>query len=761
MAARREDVAAVDAFLNEAPDADNYAATGASSERSSNGDKMDDETLQSLIAGELTDAVRFVDLELGPERARATKAYRGDPYGDEEDGRSVFVSRDVHDVVQGQLPDLIRILLGPERICEYAPEKPEDEAWIEQASQYAAYVVERDNDGFSILYSAIKDALVRKTGIVKYWWDEREEVKTERYTGLDEIGVFILQQDGELEDFDVSEMPVELTTPIGPDGQPLKLFDVTVKRRTKSGRIKLAALPPEEFIIDRRATSLRDFTLVGHRSMETVGELVAMGYDEDMVRSFVTSPELDTNIEYIERQPFARAVGSWDALNPATQRVLYVESYMWVDTDGDGVPELMKVCTMGPSYTLVHRSPTDHVPFADFHVDPEPHTFFGQSSYDKSQDVQRVKTVIMRNTLDSLAQSIHARMAVVEGQVNYDDVLNNEVGAVIRMRQAGAVVPLETPFVGQQALPVLDMFDSVREMRTGVSRMQLGLNADELQSTNEKGIEQAISGSQGKIELIARIMAEGMRKLYAGILHLTIQNQDRPRIIQLSGGFVPMDPRTWNADVSVKINVTSIVGSVSQKLASLNWIIGKQELILQLMGMNQPIVKPQQYARALKRFVELSGWRNSDAYFDDVPDDWTPPPPPPPPEDPKVVLGKMQLELEREKLEHQKTKDAWTEHRERDRMVAETILRRREMDMRYQSAVESATINAQGQEQAAQTNAQAESMRQASEADRELMGHIARMNETSMKITSQERIAERNAQASERKAAQKPAGGDK
>lgn len=747
MKVRREDIAAAGRFLDEAPDAE-YAATGASAEEDSSSFQMDDETLGAMIAGELTDAVRYTDTELGVARAAATRAYRGDLYGDEEDGRSQFVSRDVHDTVQGQLPDLVRILLGPERICEYAPMKPEDEAWIDQATQYAEYVVERDNDGFTILYAAIKDALVRKVGIIKYWWDEREEVKTEHYSGLDEMSVFILQQDGTLEDFEVTEAEpgVDPTT-----GQPVPLFDIAVKRRIKNGQIKFAALPGEEFILDRAATSLDNFKLAGHRSMKTVGELVSMGYDEDMVRTFVTSPELQTNPEYLARQPFGRAVGSWDAMNPAMQEVLYVEAYTWVDTDGDGIAELHKVCTMGAGYALVHREPTDHVPFVDFHVDPEPHTFYGESTYDKTGDIQRLKTLVQRNMYDSLAQSIHPRMTVVEGQVNYDDVLNNEVGAVIRQRAPGMVQALDTPFVGQQAMPVLDYIDSVREMRTGVSRTSLGLNPEDLQSTSEKGIEQAVTGSQGKIELIARIMANGMQKLYAGILHLTVQNQDRPRIIQLQGKFVPMDPRTWNADVAVKINVTSIVGSVSQKLQSLSWVIAKQELILTTMGMEQPIVTPQQYATALKRFAQLSGWRNSDQFFSDVPPDWKPAPPPPPPPDPKVEIARMQMELGMQKLQLEAQKAQWTEHRERDRIVADTLLRRKQMEMQYKGSVESAAINAAGNENAAQLNLSAEGMRQQHEDDRELMAHLARMAEGAAKLASQERIAERNAQAKETK----------
>lgn len=746
MKLRPEDIDAADRFLNDRTADDSEAVHGAEADADDQREGMSDEELSSIIAGELYDAVRYVDLEIGVERAKATKAYRGDPYGDEEEGRSTIVSRDVHDTVQGQLPDLLRILLGPERVCEYAPETPGDALWVDQATQYAEYVVERDNDGFTILYSAIKDALVRKTGIIKYWWDTSEEVRTEHYTGIDETGIFLLEQDGSVEGMQTTQAaPTDEALPPDPQtGQPPQLYDVELRRRIKHGRIRLECLPSEEFILDRRARGLYvgGFTLAGHRSMKTVSELVAMGYDEDDVRPFVTSPELDTNIEYIERQPYARAVGSFDALNPATQRVLYVEGYTWVDYDGDGIAELRKVCTMGPSYKVVHHEAVDHIPFADFHTDPEPHTFFGLSTADKTMDIQRIKTHVQRNMLDSLAQSIHARMAIVEGQVNVDDVLNNEVGALIRMRAPGMVAPLDTPFVGGQALPVLDYLDSTREMRTGVSRQQLGLDAEELQSTNQLAIQQSITGSQGKIELIARVMANGMRKLYAGILHLTVQNQDRPRIIQLNGQFVPVDPRTWRADVAVKINVALGSGTTEQRMSTLMAIIAKQEMIFQTMGMNQPVVTPKQYANALRKWVELAGWRNADQFFNAVPDGWQPPPPPPPPPDPRVELGMRELQLQQDRLQFEREKALWSEHRERDKNVSDAILKSREISLRYKGQQENTAVNAAAGMRTAALQAQAnhhtEEMRQHGEGNRQLMGHIADMTTAAMRAQQQD-----------------------
>ncbi|ANN76803.1 hypothetical protein [Bordetella flabilis] len=727
-----DDVDALEQFLAEQDASEaNAAANNPAPRRDEDGGMSDDE-LGALIQGELNDAVSFTDMEIGPERAEATKRYRGDAYGDEEDGRSKVVSSDVRDVVLGQLPDLMRIFFGAENVVEYEPSGAvnmqaamRQTALAEQATAYANYVFERDNDGFEILHSVFKDALIRKVGFAKFWWDDSVEVKTETYTGVDDIGMQVLQDDDEVEDIEtLAEYPDETAAqiPLAPDmpmPPPALLRDLRIKRRVARGRVKIEALPPEEFIIDRRARSAHHCALVGHRSMKTVSDLVAMGYDEDEVRTFVTSPELDNNIEYIERQPFSRAVGSFDALNPATQRVLYVEAYVRVDYDGDGIAELRKVCTMGSGYKVVHHEAADHVPFADFQCDPEPHTFFGLSLADVTMDLQRTKTVIWRNSLDSLAQSIHPRMGIVEGQVNVDDVLNNENGAVIRMRAPGMVQPLATPFVGQAAFPMLEYLDDVREMRTGVSRAQLGLDPDSLQSTNKLAVQQSISGSQGKVELQARILANGMRKLFKGILHLVVQNQDRPRTVRIRGQWVTMDPRAWNADLDVKVNIALGTGTVDSKLQALGQIVAKQEQILQTLGLANPIVSLSQYANALRAMTELSGFRDSSRFFSAVPDGYQPPAQQQPPPDPTLMLAQGQIRVAQERLELDKAKAVAQEQREQQKNAMDAMLRLKELELKYAGQERDAALDAAIRLQMAEMDQQGQS-------HRATLGHIAK-----------------------------------
>ena len=223
--------------------------------------------------------------------------------------------------------------------------------------------------------------------------------------------------------------------------------------------------------------------------------------------------------------------------------------------------------------------------------------------FDITRDLQEIKSEVMRNTLDSLAQSIHPRTVIVEGQVNIDDALNNETGAIIRARAPNMVQALTTPFVGQAAFPVLEYLDEIKESRTGMSKAAMGLNADALQSSTRAAVAATISASQGRIELTARLMAEGMKELFKTILFLVTTHQDKPRMVRLRNEWVQIDPRVWDANMDVTVNIGLGNGDLGEKIQALTMIAGKQEQIMQQFGLANPVVTPAMYIRTIQKIV--------------------------------------------------------------------------------------------------------------------------------------------------------------
>ena len=672
----------------------------------------DDEEFESFIGTLINDCEDFIDEEISPRRALATEYYKGDLFGDEMDGRSQVVSRDVRDTVNAMLPSLMRVFFSADNMVEYAPNGPEDIPFAKQATDYARYVVESDNDGFSIFTAAFKDALVRKSGILKWYWDDSVSVSSAEYTGLGENELTALYDEEGVEvemlaQYDDPE--AERVAPIEPTidpvtGQPSpvqipQLFDVRVNRKTAANRIVICAVPPEEFIIDRRARTIEDAQLVGHRSMKTVSEMVAMGYDQEMVEDYATSGnELDDNDEFL-----ARTDQYGTDYSDIVKRVLYVESWVRYDYDGDGIAELRRVCTMGGAYNVVMNEPADVAPFAVLCPDPEPHLFFGYSVAEAVMDIQKIKSHLMRGMLDSLAQSINPRTAVVDGQVNIDDVLNNEVGAIIRQRAPGMVTPFETNFLGAAAMPVLAYMDEVKENRTGISKAAAGLDADALQSSTKAAVSATLSASQQQIEMIARHFAAGLKNLYKGLLGLMKKHQNRSRIIRLRNEWVPVDPSLWPADMDVVINVGFGRGNDDERMMFLGQIAAKQEAILAQVGLDNPLVGIQEYRNTLAKMVNMAGFKNSEEFFKDPAK--TPPAPPappePPPPDPALILAQAQAKAEADKivlqqqeLELKKQEAAAKDDLEHDKLDVEVMLRAKELELKYNAQVNTAEIKA-------------------------------------------------------------------
>ena len=653
---------------------------------------MSDDELQGIVGKEIDDAIDYIDNNISPIRAQATEYYRGEPFGDEEDGRSQVVSMDVRDTVQAILPSLMRIFHSTDNTVEYAPQGPEDIAAAEQATDYANFIINRDNNGFLAMHSAFKDALIRKVGILKCWWDDQTTIDAYNYTGLDDNALAALAADPDAMITVQASMPVggpALNPTTGETLPPPMMHDVRVEYTRPDGRVKLEAVPPEELLISREAKSIAEADYVAHRRIVTVSELVAMGYDYDEVASMSSAyDDMNTNVERYTRNP-ALTNEMNERNDPAMRKVLYVENYIRVDYDGDGIAELRKICTAGDGNKILNNEPIDMAPFATFCPDPEPHDFFGISVADTVMDIQRIKSVIMRNTLDSLAMSIHPRVAVTEGMVNLDDVMNTEVGSIIRQRQAGQVQPLSMPFVGREAFPVLQYMDQVKEARTGISKASQGLDANVLQSTTASAVAATVSAAQQHIELIARVFAEtGMKDLFKIVLHLITTHQDAPRMVRLRNEFVPIDPRVWNSNMDVSINVALGRGTDAERMMMLRQIGEMQKDAMKTMGPQNPLTDITKLSNTLKAMTELAGFKDTSQFWSN-PAEFTPPPKQEKPDVNEMLIQVQiqqiqadiqkkaaQLQLDREKMQME-------DDRKRDELEAELFVKAEEMKAKY------------------------------------------------------------------------------
>jgi hypothetical protein len=633
--------------------------------------------VQAVIRQDIKDAVDYLD-EISAGREKAARFYDREPFGDEQEGRSAFISADVHDTIRGIMPDLLRIFFGSEQSVEFLPTNPSQ---IQQAEQITDYVnkavLKQDNCGFLVAHSAFHDALLKNLGVIKWAWEDLSST-TEilQYTGITPDVWALIEMD--------------------PNVQVIESYEDqrgdiagTIRRTRTSGRVRLDAVPPEELLSDRDARDLDTCRLIGHRTSKMASELVEMGFEWDEIEPHLGSGE---DIKWMRERQARDKGAKWPesggtGVDEATSSIMYTEVYRFFDYDGDGRAELRRFCCLGRDFEIARNDEWDERPFALFGPDPTPHSLIGGSVADLVKDIQQTKSRLVRAMLDSLGKAVDPKQVFLDGAVNPTDVMNTNIGGAIREYAAGAYRIVEIPFVGGQALPVLQYMDQVKVQRTGNLDAGKALTADVLQSTTAQAVEMAHDNSKAQVEMIAKIFAEtGWKRLFKGILKTLVQHQDMTRTVRLRGGFVPINPQAWDAGLDVTVNVALGSGTVEQRGAILGLLAAKQEQIMAQMGFTGPLFTLQQYGNTLRKIAELGGIHDTDNYVGRVPADWAPPPPPEKPDPSLIVAQAEMMKAENEKIQLQVEtsveyqKALLTDNRERDRMELEALLKAWEIE---------------------------------------------------------------------------------
>ena len=484
---------------------------------------------------------------------------------------------------------------------------------------------------------------------------------------------------------------------VGPDGQQMmqSSHSVRVMKKTKIGRIKIENLPPEEFLISKRARTIQDSPFCAHRVLMARSDLVAMGYPQEIVDNLPAYDDLSFSPERVARFSEGEQPSGMESNDPSMQEVEVYECYIRADMDGDGIAEMHRVIYAGKK--IMEQAETDYVPFHSICPIPIPHKFYGLSIADKVMDLQLQKSTITRQMLDNLYLTNNARVGAVEGRVNIEDLLSVTPGGVVRMKDPNAVVPLAVQPVANQAFPMLEYLDQTQAKRTGISDANQGLDPNILQNVTATAVAAFTNASTGKLELIARIFAEtGVKSLFKGILHLLCKYQDKPRIIRMNGKYVSMDPRMWNNQYDVTISVGLGTGNQQQQMAMLSMILSKQEQILQQYGPANPLVTVGQYRETLGRMIEAAGFKDAASFFKTI----TPeqdqalsnPPPNQPQPDPAsqamMAQAQAQIAIAQQKaqadIQLAREKAAAQIQLEREKAAAELVRRKQEFEAEVQ-----------------------------------------------------------------------------
>ncbi len=575
----------------------------------------DKREIEGILQDAIAQAVDFVESEITDQRIKSQRYFDGEVDIGFEDGRSRVVATKVRDTVRAVKPSLMRVFMSTAKPVEYMPLGPEDVAAAEQATQYMHYVFNKNN-GYRVLNDAFHDALIKKCGIVKAYWEDSSKAEIFTYDNLTDDEYMLIASD---DDVAILEHSVEMSMSMDEFGTDIEApqHSLKISKQMPDGRLRIESVPPEEFFVNSQARSIDDAYIVAHRTEMRVGDLVEMGYDYEEVYNLdgLYGASDMSEAEAIERQGYAQDDYEDEEGDPSMRRVAVTEAYMKVDVDGTGIPVLHRFICGGTNYKLLDLEPWDEVPFAVFEVDPEPHTFYGRSLAEIVMDDQDASTAILRGILDNVAMTNNPRIGIVDGAVNIDDVLNNEIGAIVRMRQAGSVQPLDVPFTAGQTLSALTYMDQLVENKTGVSRASMGLDPDAMQSTTKAAVQATIQAQAGQVEVMVRNLADGMKRLFGIMLRTAIKHTNEEQAMQMNGQFVQIDPRVWRADMDIGINVGLGTGREEEKMMALQQAFQIQQQIYTQYGPYNGMVSLTNIRNTLSDMLAAAGVRNSDRYF--------------------------------------------------------------------------------------------------------------------------------------------------
>jgi hypothetical protein len=650
--------------------------------------KMTDAELVAFLNDEARQAHLFNDGELQEERTRAMRSYTREPYGNEEEGRSAVVASDVFDAVEGMLPDLIEVFTSSDKAVVFEPVGPEDEESAEQVTNSCNYVFYKQNNGFLILYTALKDALLLKTGSVKWFNDKKRLPTFSRYSNVDEMQIALfLQQNPEAEIVEQEEVEPEqeeLAQFQLADMPFSRRFNVKVKTVEEKSYCCVVAIPPEELQVSRRHDSplLQDCPYVCHVTRRSVSDLRQMGYDVDA--SEVRAATYENVTDYRENN--GGRFDDWEDEDPADETMVrgYLrDEYVLMDYDGDGIAERRNIVRLGDR-VLVNRE-CSHVPIAAWTPYIMTHAFNGLSVADLVEDFQRIHTTIMRQQLDNLYLANNQETIVtMDSQGNpladIDSLLNRRPGGIIMEKQPNSVRPYSERWQGIEAMPMLEQLQMEKENRTGWTRYSQGLDGDSLNKT-ATGAQMIMNASQKRMKLMARIAAECLvAPMFQGIFKTLTDNGMEEISYKLNGKFVKYNPQEWRDQYDMTINVGIGTGDVQQQNMFLQQIAQTQAMVAQ-SPFAKSLMSPDKFYNVQARLAENAGFKNPQEFWVDpstVPPDDAPPPP-----DPKVVL-----EQEKLKNEQMKTQAEMVQKSEQAEMDRQFKASEAEKDRQFKLAME-------------------------------------------------------------------------
>lgn len=570
--------------------------------------KLSESEQRAIIGERLSSTLSTTDAELRADRESALDHYYGRPYGNEIEGRSQVVTKDLMDIIEWMMPSLLRIFASRDAV-QFDPVGPEDEELAKQETAYVSHVLWKKNDGFMLMYNWLKDGLMQKVGYVKHSWEDENKISFEPYTGLSEDQAQMVYQDLQVQ----GEVDIE-----GQRQAEDGTWSIKFKVKKKYGCEKIKVVQPDEIIVDAKCRGdVKSAAFVGHlRDDLTNSDLLEMGYSRKQLEELTDYVwQNDVRGENTARDTVNESIDSQNNNSDwATRKRRLLECYTYIDADGDGIAELRHYLAGGNEFLENEEFP--EIPFCSWTPIPVPHRHVGLSVDDTMEDQQRINTALNRGLLDNVYFTMNPRSVYDKNTIDVESLgINRPGGHVANDGPPGmAIMPMPVQPMAGQLLPVIDYVAQTLEKRTGVGRMTSGVDADVLAQSTKGAYIDAKSASNQRIEQVARIFAEtGLAPLYSAVHRDLCRHQDKQTQFKLKEKWITVNPSEWRERANLTVSVGLGNSSRDEIRQNISLMAAAQE---KLRAGDPGLVQPKNMFALFRRFQTEMGFEN-DAFATD------------------------------------------------------------------------------------------------------------------------------------------------
>lgn len=609
---------------------------------------------------------RCRDDGLEDDRTTAIDRYNGEPYGDEEDGSSQVVARDTAETVDYMVISILRTIISGERVVEFT-HRDADKA--HEATETIMHLLMDEQDGYSILHDWLKAGLLEKNAPAMAYPEEQPKKRTEGVIPaplLDQIEAIEAEPAG----FDEAT-GAELYRVVTLEEQPPKFC--------------CAAVPNEEFYCSPDARTITEAALKGRRVRKTVSDLVREGFDAADFDGITDSAQDNTLSQARDEDR------NWhgDKRKGANRVIWWHEEFARYDLNEDGVAELLYIRRTSDFkvFAIHEMEDEDDHPFVDWSPFPMQHRRIGQSLADKVMDLERINTVLLRQSLNGIYLANNPSTYVHEdaiGENTIDDLLTVRPGRLVRWK--GNVAPQERQgnFDPSAGFSMLELIERKRETRTGITRLNMGLD-ERTHNDTAKGQGQLIAKGEQMEEYVARNFANAVAKLITKLAK-QLRKYGGPLTVPIDGEYTEVDPTQWPEDMIARARVGLGAVNKDQRMALRREVIAMQTAALEA-GLG--IVDEDKLFNSAKGFINDANLGDVSEYFVEPPkDEEGNPLPKPEKPDPEAMKVEAEAQLQAAKLQGEQQAAAFKLEMTREEALLKQQLQREQAEFEAELAVE-------------------------------------------------------------------------